>query len=79
MEAPKKTNVPGWHRELALFFKMSCWIALPAIAGAFIGKFLDKKFHSEPWLFLFSIGFSFVVSVVVIIRIGLKEMKNFGE
>ncbi|HOX10677.1 MAG TPA: AtpZ/AtpI family protein [Candidatus Moranbacteria bacterium] len=76
MEEQQKKNVPGWHRELALFFKMSCWICFPAVAGAFIGKFLDRKFHSEPWLFLFCIGFSFVLSIVEIIIIGMKEMEN---
>ena len=76
MEEQQKKNVPGWHRELALFFKMSCWIAFPAVAGSFIGKFLDKKFHSEPWLFLICVGFSFILSIVMIIVIGLKEMEN---
>lgn len=76
MKEQGKIETPWWREGLQLFFRLSCWVAFPAIIGAFIGKYLDKNFHSEPWLFLFGVGFSFIISIVMIIRIGLREMNK---
>lgn len=59
-----------------MFLRMSGWIGGPVIAGTVIGKYLDRKFNTEPWLFLLSVGISFVISMIMLVVIGLREMKK---
>lgn len=74
MEDSPKPNVPWWQPGLVLFVRLSSWIAIPVIIAVFVGKQLDQTFHSAPWLFLFSVALAFVISIVMIVRIGLREM-----
>ena len=74
MNKKNKPNIPWWQPGLALFARLSSWIAVPVILAVVIGKWLDGIFHSAPWLFLLTVAIAFAVSMVMIIRIGLKEM-----
>jgi len=65
-----------WQPAMALFLRMSSWIVVPVIIAAFIGKWLDKKYNTEPWILLVSVGFSFLVSMIGIVRIASKEYKK---
>jgi F0F1-type ATP synthase assembly protein I len=67
MENNKIEN-PWWQPGMLLFGRLSGWIAGPIIVALFIGKWLDKKYNSEPWLFLASVAVAFVVSSVGIVR-----------
>lgn len=75
-EEDKKPNVPWWQPGMQLFLRLSSWIGGPIIIAVFIGKFLDKKYHTEPWLFLLSVGIAFVISTIMIVIVGVREMKN---
>ncbi|EKE16117.1 MAG: hypothetical protein ACD_11C00030G0025 [uncultured bacterium] len=72
-------KVAWWRSGMEMFLKMSGWIGGPVIAGTFIGKYLDKKFDTTPWLFLLSVGISFIVSMIALVHIGLKEMKKIEK
>ncbi|MCK5320856.1 AtpZ/AtpI family protein [Candidatus Parcubacteria bacterium] len=61
---------------LILFAKFSGWIVVPVIAGAFIGKWLDNRYETEPWLFLASIGFAFLISMFGLIKNVKEEYKK---
>lgn len=74
MDDKNKPNAPWWQPGLVLFARLSGWIAGPVIIAMIVGKYLDQKFHSAPWLFLLSVAGSFIISIVMIVRIGLKEM-----
>ena len=65
-----------WSAGLALFSRLSAWIVGPILLAIFVGKKLDDKFESAPWLFLLSVGVAFVISISAMVRIGLKE---FGK
>lgn len=65
-----------WSAGLALFGRLSAWIIGPILLAIWVGKKLDDKFESEPWLFLLSVGFAFVISISAMVKIGLKE---FGK
>lgn len=65
-----------WQAGLQLFLRLSSWIVFPIIIAIFFGKFLDQAFGTEPWLFLISIGSTFVFSIIMIVRIGLKEIEK---
>jgi len=61
---------------LGLFFTTTAWIVGPVFVGTIIGKWLDKKFGMEPWLFLASVGICFLVSMFGLIVNALREFKD---
>jgi F0F1-type ATP synthase assembly protein I len=68
-----------WQPALVLFGKLSGWIAGPIILAIFIGRSLDKKFQTEPWLFLGCVGFAFLISIFGIVHGALTEMKRIEK
>ncbi len=64
---------------MILFARLSGWIGIPIIIALFVGKWLDKKYDTEPWLFLLSVGFAFIFSSYGIVRDSLREMKRIEK
>ena len=64
---------------MILFARMSGWIAGPIIIAIFIGKYLDKKYNTDPWLFLLSVGLAFVLSMTGIVRDAMQAMKDIEK
>jgi len=69
----------SWSLALKVTARITGWIAFPVIIGMFLGKWLDQKYGTEPWLLLATIGVSFVVSMVGLIKETLKEFKNIDK
>ena len=74
-----KPSSPWWQPGLILFARLSGWIGGPILIAIFVGKWLDKKYHSEPWLFLLSVGIAFIFSTYGIVRDSLREMKRIEK
>ncbi|EKE18500.1 MAG: hypothetical protein ACD_9C00313G0008 [uncultured bacterium] len=74
MENKDKSNAAWWQPGLQLFLRLSAWIGGPIIIAVVVGKFLDNTFGTAPWLLLLSVSIAFIVSIVMIVRIGLREM-----
>lgn len=74
-----KDKIPWWQPGMILFARLSGWIGVPIIIALFVGKWLDKKYHSEPWLFLLSVGVAFIFSTYGIVRDSLREMKRIEK
>lgn len=72
----EKITAPWWQPGLLLFYRLSGWIAGPIIIALFIGKWLDKKYGMEPWLFLLSVGVAFIISTIGISKDALKEIRR---
>ena len=66
-----------WRPAIAMFLKLSVWIAAPIIIALYLGEWLDKKYGTEPWLFLICIGAAFAVSISGLIRSTAQEFKKF--
>ncbi len=79
MDKGQDPKVAWWQSGMEIFLRMSGWIGGPVIAGIVIGKYLDRKFNTAPGLFLLSVGISFAISIIALIRIGLKEMKKMEK
>jgi F0F1-type ATP synthase assembly protein I len=79
MKLENKSKIAWWQSGMELFLRLSGWIGMPIIIAVFVGKFLDRKYNSEPWLFLLSVGISFVVSMFALVYIGLGEFKKIEE
>lgn len=64
---------------LKIMANISGWIAFPVIIGLFLGKWLDKKYGTEPWLFLITIAVCFTVSIFGLATMALQEFKKIEE
>jgi F0F1-type ATP synthase assembly protein I len=73
-------NIAWWQPAIMIFLKFSVWIFVPVLAALFIGKWLDKRFGTDPWLFLGLIAFAFAISMFGIIKGTSEEYKKIeGE
>ena len=75
----KETNALWWQPSLVLFGRLSGWIGGPIIVAVFLGKWLDKKYSSEPKLFLLCVGVAFFVSTFGIARDASEAMKKITD
>jgi len=69
----------SWALALKVTARLASWIAFPVILGTFLGQWLDKKFGTEPWLFLGTIGFAFIISMYGLIINALQEFKKIDK
>jgi F0F1-type ATP synthase assembly protein I len=59
----KKLNEKySMYRQLGIFTTIPIILAVGPILGYFIGNFLDKKLHTEPYLMIVFIFFGFVAA-----------------
>lgn len=72
----KRDDKAWWQPAIIIFARLSGWIIAPVLIGAFAGKWLDKKYGTEPWLFLAATGFSFLISMIGLI---IEAKKEFGK
>lgn len=76
MKKNEKSNEAWWQPGLRLFLRLNVWIIIPILVGIIVGKKLDSIFHTAPWLFFLCVAISFMFSIVMIVRIGMKEMEK---
>lgn len=69
----QKKNIAWWQPPLVLFAKFSGWIAAPVIIAAFLGRWLDKRYGTEPLLFLATVGFAFLISMFGLVKTVKEE------
>ncbi len=65
-----------WQPAMALFLRMSVWIAVPVVLASFLGKYFDNRYQTEPWGLLGFIGISFIISMFGIIKLASQEYKK---
>jgi ATP synthase protein I len=64
----RPNKVSGW-RQIGLLSSIPFILALAPIVGYFLGKYLDQKFRTQPWLSLVLLGLGFVAGVRETIKI----------
>lgn len=79
MKDNDKKNQPWWQPHLVLFFELSGWIVVPVLMGVYIGRWLDERYNTEPWLFLVFVGVSFVISMIAIVSKTIKLMDQITK
>lgn len=68
-----ENNSNIWGVALAFFAKISAWVAVPIIGALFLGRYLDSRFQTKPWIFLGLTGIAFIISLIGI----LKESREY--
>jgi F0F1-type ATP synthase assembly protein I len=74
-----KSSVAWWQPAILLSLRLSVWIVAPVLAGVFIGKWLDKKYGTEPWMFLGAVGVAFLFSMAGLVMNTMKEYKKIEK
>jgi MFS-type transporter involved in bile tolerance (Atg22 family) len=78
-ELTDKNKKAWWQPAIIIFARFSVWIFVPVILGAFLGKWLDKKYSTEPILFLVIVGVAFLISMFGLIRGVMEEYKKIEK
>ncbi|MFA5773292.1 MAG: AtpZ/AtpI family protein [Candidatus Paceibacterota bacterium] len=66
-----------WYMPaIKMFANISGWIAGPIIIALIVGKYLDKKYNSDPWFFIGLTVIAFVISIAGIMKILMKYLKE---
>ncbi len=68
-----------WQPAILIFTKMSAWIIFPVVLGAFLGRYLDSRWDSEPWIFLGAVVLAFALSVYGLIKTAREELKKMDN
>lgn len=63
-------------RALNIFGEISTWVVVPIVAALILGKYLDGRFDTKPWIFLSLTGVAFIVSIFGIGKILVKYIKD---
>jgi len=71
-----KENSPFWQPAIEIFAKVTGLIAGPIIIALYVGRWLDERYNSEPWLFLITMGVAFIISSAGIVKITLDYIKK---
>ena len=74
-DKPKKQSLLN-SEYMQVFAKVSVWIITPVIFSLIVGKYLDNKFHTTPYILMLSLALSFTVSMIAIVKIAKKYMGN---
>jgi F0F1-type ATP synthase assembly protein I len=53
---------------LRIFADFSGTIAVPAVLAALLGKWLDNRFETEPWLLIVTLAVALAATAVVVVR-----------
>lgn len=75
----KDTKQPWWQPGLVLFVELSGWIVAPVLIAVYVGRWLDDKYQTEPWLFILSVGVAFIISNIGIVKQSIKSMKKIDK
>lgn len=74
-----KSEAAWWQPAIVMFSRLSGWIIGPILVALFVGKWLDKKYGTEPWLFLISVGIAFAISTFGIVMDAMKELRRIDK
>jgi len=75
----KDNQIRWWQPSMVLFMRLSGWIAGPVIVALFVGRRLDRKYQTDPWLFLLAVGLAFILSLIGIVRESTITMNKISQ
>jgi F0F1-type ATP synthase assembly protein I len=78
IDKPARNNINEDISVISLAWDLGWMIIIPIIILAIGGAFLDKKFATSPWILLAGIGFSLVITSVMIYGKVTKVLAELG-
>ena len=75
----KNIQKKWWVDGLGIAMKISSWIAVPIIVSLVLGKFLDKKYNTEPWIFVSLTAVAFIVTIYGIVKFSTDYIKDIEK
>lgn len=76
MEENNTKSKSKWLVGIVLFTKVSVWIVGPILVALFLGKYMDAKYGTEPWMFIGAMVIAFITSMIAITKVALKYIKK---
>jgi F0F1-type ATP synthase assembly protein I len=76
IEEKPKNESPWWREGLISFIKISASISIPIIIALYLGKYLDDKYNTKPWIFL---GLTFIAFIISLVSIYISMMKYIKD
>lgn len=64
---------------LRLFFQLWGWLIGPLIIFLFLGRWLDEKYGTNPWLFFLCVGLAFGATIFGILMETLRFLKSIRQ
>jgi F0F1-type ATP synthase assembly protein I len=74
-----QSKKPWWRDSVLFFVRVSSWVVIPVIISLFLGKALDKKFGTTPWVFVGLTALSFTISIFGLVKESGAYMKKITE
>lgn len=68
-----------WQPAIVMFVKVSAWVAIPIILALFIGKYLDKKYETSPWIFISATIIAFTISMIALGKISINYIRKIDK
>lgn len=63
-------------KALGLVWDLLLGIAIPTVSFALLGRFLDQRWHTSPWLTMIGLALALVVTMVIVTRKGREIQKD---
>ena len=82
MEKKSKKDASLVWKTLGLLGHLGFLIAVPLVIFGLLGRFLDKRFDTSPWLLLTGLFISLIISSIAVMIKTLqivKEMEQLGK
>ncbi|MEA3399548.1 MAG: AtpZ/AtpI family protein [Patescibacteria group bacterium] len=78
MSKEKKKKL-WWKPAITIAINISGWVAGPIIIALFLGKHLDKKYDTAPWIFIGLTIIAFIISITAIWKILKKYLDSINN
>ncbi len=75
MESEPKNKL-WWKPAVAVFGQVSGWIIVPLVLALILGKYLDGRFGTEPWLFIGLTCVGFLISSFGIVKVAFAHIRD---
>ena len=77
---PEDKKEKAWYADaLLLFSRLTIWIAVPVVVAVHLGKYLDERFGTKPWIVTVCLIISFNLSIIVLLRETKRVFKDLDK